>query len=205
MLTQIGMSFVVAGKSQSARHAVFKCQCGSYCIKTLSNGRSKRTKSCGCVKRVTDRAPKYSSHGMSRTKVYRAWAAMKDRCTNDKCKFFHHYGGRGIKVCERWMVFENFFEDMGVPEDGLTLDRRDNSAGYCKENCRWATITEQLRNTRANVVIEYQGKSQCVAAWAKDVGMKATDLHNRLKCMSFERAISTPIKRQRKRSNNAIP
>lgn len=96
------------------------------------------------------------SHGLSRdaegnkTPVYRAWAAMKQRCYNPRCAGYRHYGGRGITVCDRWLQsFANFYEDMGdVPASGYSLDRVDNDKGYSKENCRWATASEQSSNQR---------------------------------------------------------
>ena len=98
------------------------------------------------------------THGCNRpgkrTKSYRTWAHILGRCNNPTDRDYHNYGGRGIKVCERWMKFENFLADMGEPESGLTLDRYpDNNGNYEPSNCRWATQEEQKRNTRRNILV----------------------------------------------------
>jgi len=94
------------------------------------------------------------SHGMTLTKEYGTWRGMLGRCNNPNAAHYASYGGRGITVCERWLKFENFYADMGKKPDGLTLDRVDNNAGYSAENCRWASHTEQSRNTRAVMLDE---------------------------------------------------
>lgn len=92
------------------------------------------------------------THGMSYTRVYKVWTSMKTRCQNPHDKKYPIYGGRGISVCDEWAKFENFISDMGVPNTGMTLERRDGNKGYNKDNCKWATAKEQNRNLASNVL-----------------------------------------------------
>jgi hypothetical protein len=115
------------------------CECGNIRIKVRHDLYSGRAKSCGCS-RVT--------HGMTNTPTYMTWQHITDRCNNPNSDRYHYYGGRGITVCEQWTNFEQFFKDMGERPDGLTIERKNNELGYFKENCKWATQSEQLRNQR---------------------------------------------------------
>jgi hypothetical protein len=90
----------------------------------------------------------YAGHS-DRNPTYRAWEGLKQRCNQEKCKRFSDYGGRGISYEERWESFSNFLEDMGEAPAGMSLDRRDNDGNYSKENCQWATSSQQNLNRRA--------------------------------------------------------
>ena len=113
-----------------------------------------------------------------KTRTYRIWQGMKQRCFNNNNLF---YGGRGISVCERWKVFDNFLADMGLCPDGLTSERIDNNGNYEPDNCKWATYTEQLNNRRNNVVLHYKGKSQTISQWAKELNIKESSVRHRIR------------------------
>ena len=119
---------------------------------------------------------------MARTPEYAIWAGIIQRCTNEKTIGWENYGGRGISVCDRWLSFENFIEDMGMrPTPDHSIDRKDNDRGYSKDNCRWATETEQKRNTRRCVFIEYEGRRMPIAAWAEATGIPANTIAKRIR------------------------
>lgn len=118
-----------------------KCECGRRKDVPERSIVLGTAKSCGCVANAT-------THGHSSKREFRIWRLMLRRCVNPRDKAFRHYGGRGIRVCERWRDFENFFADMGTAPDGLTLDRKHNDGNYEPGNCRWATWSVQRCNSR---------------------------------------------------------
>jgi len=110
--------------------------------------------------------------GGSKTKpIYHSWASMLSRCRSLSHKNYATYGGRGIKVCERWLSFENFLSDMGNPPAGHTLDRIDNNGNYEPSNCRWATRKEQAENRNATTWITINGDKMCLNDWSRWVGL----------------------------------
>lgn len=124
-----------------------RCDCGNIVVIRSTNLRSGNTQSCGCLqKEIVGKI--FTKHGMRRAKEYEVWTNMLKRCNNPKSSYYYNYGGRGITVCEKWLKFVGFFEDMGSLPKGLTLERRNNDKGYYKENCCWADCTTQSRNQR---------------------------------------------------------
>ena len=148
LLKDLGMKYPNVNSKQKKRYGLYKCFCGkefetqSYYIKI------KHTQSCGChnINQIKKRSV---IHNLSRHRLYGTWLGMMDRCNDKNNRRYKDYGGLGIVVCEEWNNIENFINDM-FPSfiEGLTIDRKDNNKGYCKENCRWTTKTIQNRNTR---------------------------------------------------------
>lgn len=121
------------------------------------------------------------THGLTNTREFRAWSSMKDRCLRKENARYHQYGGRGISIHPDWMMFEEFYIDMGPCPEGLTLERVDNNGNYCPENCIWATKKQQAHNRRAKIkYVTFDGRTQCVTDWAKELGMAPTTLYARI-------------------------
>lgn len=163
------------------------CTCGMLCAAAAHQLRSGDKRSCGCLKRSV-LGDSTRTHGRANSwktgyadRTYGIWQAMWDRCTNSNRKDWHCYGGKGVTVCERWSSFEAFVEDMGEAPAGLTLDRLENTAGYSKENCQWATRAEQSRNTSRVVWITHGGETHSVGDWIKIQNMPPTRYYKRVR------------------------
>lgn len=137
---------------------VCECKCGSI-VKLEKYQLDRDYTSCGCKKR---------KHGMAGTRIYEVWVNMKKRCQNKHATFYNDYGGRGIKVCDKWETFEGFYDDMNDGyKDNLTIDRIDVNGNYTKENCRWVSMKVQMNNMRSNNYVEYQGEILSLSDFAE--------------------------------------
>lgn len=157
-----------------------KCICGKTTVVYMQSLKSGQTKSCGCLRPDTTRQ-RSITHGMSHSKIYNVWMKMLRRCRDINDSAYPAYGGRGIKVCERWHKFENFLEDMGIqPTNIHQLERKDNNGNYEPNNCCWATPKEQSNNRRSNRNITFNNKTQNITQWANEVGLSKITLWRRI-------------------------
>lgn len=168
---------VVTGKSRSENHRKLwpcLCDCGNTHEATTKSLRGGHTKSCGCI---------VKKHGRSHSPEYQSWRGAKKRTNSPNNANYRRYGGRGIKMCDRWFYsFENFFADMGErPSPNHTLDRIDCDGHYEPGNCRWATAYTQNQNRREyNTRLTHKGKTQTLAEWSRELGINQTTITQRL-------------------------
>lgn len=114
--------------------------------------------------------------------LYSMWKGMRNRCNNPNYRAYHRYGGRGIKVCNRWDDFWAFVRDMGERPEGFTIDRKDNDGDYEPSNCKWSSYSEQMNNKYNNHVIRYNGEEKTLMCWSKFLGF---DYH-RVKALIYK-------------------
>lgn len=164
---------------------ICRCECGTERSIWRSDLKSGSTKSCGCMALELSKITKMTRKAESPAKPIRErkiWRGMKDRCQNPGNSLYARYGARGISVSEEWQDFENFFMDMGFRPSPLhSLDRIDNSLGYSKENCRWATSKQQNRNRRSNKIIDTPRGPMVLAEAAEAFGVNEDALAKRIK------------------------
>lgn len=166
-----------------------KCDCGNEKVILGANLKSGVSKSCGCL-----RIELMTTHGTSHLKERETWRKMILRCEDEKDQAYPDYGGRGIRVCDRWHIFEDFYADMGSkPSPKHSLDRIDNSKGYSPDNCRWATKIEQVNNRRNTKMITYQGRTQSLHDWAREKGIVADTLLDRYEKGYLEEDLFKPL------------
>ncbi len=153
------------------------CECGKSVIVRSDHLRNGATRSCGCLHDELK-----TVHGMSGTPEYICWQHMIERCTNPKNSSYKDYGARGISVSDSWRSFQNFFKDMGLkPSAGLSIERIDNNSGYSKENCKWATDIEQVRNRRNSLLHTISGQTLCMKEWCVILGVSYSTARARVK------------------------
>ena len=179
LLKDLGI-YLKEGTKYKYRYGLYECQyCGKeFTASTYDIVRKRSTKSCGCLQVGSN-----TKHNLTSHPLYRAWYKMKYRCTYTQSSDYIDYGGRGIKVCARWLDLNNFIEDM-LPTyiEGLTLDRIDVNGNYEPANCRWANSTTQARNTRdiqINNTSGYRGAVWHKAAnkWSAQISLEGKSKH----------------------------
>lgn len=187
----------------SARDAMFKCQCdcGKIIITGSYNMRSGNTSSCGCYNREIN-LKRITTHGESKTRLYRCWEAMIQRTKPNVCKgYYKNYGSKGITVCDEWRKYETFaaWARANGYRDDLTIDRIDASKGYYPDNCRWATYTEQNNHLSRNRYITIDGKTKTLAEWARHFNIPYSTVCSRIYSRHWdaERALKPPSKRKK--------
>lgn len=158
------------------------CDCGKHFIAIATAVNKERVRSCGCLQRNTA-SKMATTHGQSKTRLYSIWNAMRTRCRNANTNRSTCYKRKGVKVCDEWDNFSNFYEwsIRNGYNDKLSIDRIDNNGNYSPENCRWTTNKIQMNNTSRNRFIEYHGKRKTVSEWADFLGVNYKYFHQKLK------------------------
>lgn len=170
------------------------CDCGQ--SKKVKAGilRKGESQSCGCLWRE-----KITSHGMTKTRTFKSWESMLQRCTNENDPSYSRYGGMGVSVCPAWRDFATFFADMGERPEGMSIDRYPNQAGnYEPGNCRWASAREQQRNRKISKTLTVDGVTKPLIEWAYWSGIEYSTLLRRLHSgWAHKDIVSKPSRKER--------
>lgn len=191
------LSVVGRCDSDDRGQAMWTCQCACGTTKNIRGRclRLGRVVSCGCLRmeRLKAGSP---THRMTGTPTWSVWRDMRKRCSNVKAQNFKHYGGRGIKVCDRWSDFSLFLADMGERPPGSSIERKDVDGDYEPGNCLWIPASDQPKNTRRTIRVEVDGKEMCLKSACELLGAPYSRVRDRMMLLgwSFEDAISTPKK-----------
>lgn len=180
----------ISPKGRKCERWLVRCDCGNEKMVMRGHLCSGATISCGCY-HSNELAKRNTKHGYAYTKLYAIYRGIKVRCYNSNHGDYQLYGARGIIMCDEWKNDYSTFRDWayanGYKEETLpngrskwTIDRIDSNGNYEPSNCRWTTIQEQQNNRRSSYQIEYNGKTQTIAEWAKEVGIPYNTLHDRI-------------------------
>lgn len=177
------------------RMVAYRCACGNIGATRKGSLFGGVSKSCGCWNHDCPKEGNWR-HGMRHTPLYEVWKCMRQRCYDSNCSGWLRYGGRGILVCDRWMSFPAFYEDMGdIPFEGASIERIDNDANYEKGNCRWATRIEQANNKRNNRALSLWGVTRNLSEWSRIVEIKRETIAMRLRSgWSIEKALLAEVR-----------
>jgi hypothetical protein len=167
-------------KHLDIKYVLARCSCGTEKRVFFNNILIGASRSCGCL-RAEEVSARRLKHGRTKSVEYRIWRHMKDRCYNENDINYQNYGARGIIVCAEWIdSFEKFYRAMGPCPRGMSIDRINVDGNYEPGNCRWADRLTQMNNTTNNVLMEYNGRTQTIAQWAREVGLKYATLYRRV-------------------------
>ena len=189
---EYGRLSVVEVSHRDERGAVYwlcRCSCGTEKRVRANVLTSGRARSCGCLHREI-----VTHHGMTKTRTFKSWESMWQRCGNPKAKSYEHYGGRGIRVCERWQSFQSFHEDMGERPEGMSLDRLNVDGDYEPGNCRWADKYQQQRNRVGTRTLALGDEVLTYPEWSERTGLPTNVIRWRVsRGWSVLETLSTPL------------
>ena len=206
MITVLGFSHF---QGEGKRKRVFwkcKCECGKEFVRRADQIKAKNIyKSCGCYREKVLAANNFKinnpnkSHGLSKTRLYKIYSKIKERCYYEKYPEYHLYGGRGIVMCDEWkddfMNFYNWSINNGY-NDSLSIDRIDFNGDYEPNNCRWADDITQGNNKRNNIVLTHNGMTMTMPEWARYLNLPYSVLANRRKKGKTVEEILDPVKKR---------
>ena len=202
---RFGFLTVIKRSEQKGKdgHVWWDCLCDCGKEKAIDGGslRHGQTKSCGCyfIKCVSKNNHKKTITNKHHHALYSKWLGMKKRCYNPENPSYKYYGGKGLTVSDDWLSFENFYFDMvDLYKEGLTIERIDNTIGYCKDNCKWIPMEEQPRNTSQNVIVEFDGESYILSDLSRKYNIPYSALRTRLlRGWRVEDAIFTTVSQRK--------
>lgn len=192
---KFGRLTVVERAPNKGKRTMWFCVCDcidkTTCVVSGCNLKSGHSKSCGCIEREK---PNHKTHGMTKTRIYKEWLSMKQRCSDLKVDSYIFYGARGITVCAEWLNDFQAFCDWAMANgysDDLTLDRIDPNGNYEPSNCRWITMKEQQNNRRSNHYITHDDRTQTAQQWGEETGISAGTILMRIRRgWSIDRALT---------------
>ena len=183
---------------------VCKCDCGNIIQVRASELKNGNTRSCGCLHKEQV-GNIHKTHGKTNTRLYSIWLRMRQRCNNPRTADYKRYGARGICICKEWESFQ-IFESWALANgyrDSLTIDRIDNDKHYSPDNCRWVTMDVQCNNKSSSRLLTFNGTTQTIAQWSKQLGIHHSTLQRRIDDLGWSvgKALSTPVKAKKRYSN----